>query len=98
MSLPRVPFPTRKIELAGGTFEVRGLSVHEVRAIQNIDDADRSDAEALALAADVTADEAAEWFRSVPAAVAAEVITTILELSGITKEFPKSETADVHDR
>lgn len=88
--LPKVTFPTRKLELEGGVVELRALSVHEVRQIQEIDDANRSDATGLAISAGVTVDEADEWLSSVPADIAALVVRTILELSGIDEGASKS--------
>lgn len=86
MSLPSGrPHESVKFELSSGVVEYRALNLYEIRALQKMD-ADESDAQAIAWAADVTVDEAADWIKSATAGDTAALLAAIMRTSGLDPE------------
>lgn len=69
--LPASQPPTLKVQLSGGTVEVHGLTIGQIRQVRQVGNtagADASDVLAIALATDQSVDEVQSWWDSGPLA------------------------------
>lgn len=93
MTLPAVPLPTDKVDVAGEQVEVRGLSRLEVARLgTGVYAGKNDDAEVFVLSrgANISEDEARAWLGAVHADVAGPVLDRICELSGLGEGAQKS--------
>jgi|GEM_PF-3880455 len=86
MPLPVIPLATGEIDLAGQKVQYRAISA---AAAFKIDAASRATRGAviIALALDISEDEAQAWLEATPMDAATELLTAIVELSGLEDEI-----------
>lgn len=97
--LPAIPTPTEKVTVGGVDVVVRGLTVGECRALQEMGetDAEATGVQALAWGCDVTVREAKAWIDATSPQFGAQVAEHIMRLSGMTEQvgarFPEGVPA-----
>lgn len=83
MSLPLSVVHTETVQLSGGEAKVRSLTITEVRRIRAIKDSTRADVLAIALAVDMSEDDALAWFEQATAGDLARLLDGIFRASGL---------------
>ena len=92
MPLPNIPLATGRIELGGEWVEYRALSAAEAIALGNLNGRS-GDAGTVILshALGISEEEAQAWLDATPIEPATELLTAIIELSGLEDQVKLSE-------
>lgn len=89
MALPRIELPTDTVNVGGEEIAVRGLSRKEVLSLsKHTADPEKADVLAVSWGCNVSEQDAEEWLDCSPSGITIEVISKIMELSGMG-DIPK---------
>jgi hypothetical protein len=96
MSLPRSVGTEEVVALSGGEVKVRGLTVREMRHVQQIKDDETADIVCINYATGIPEPEVKEWLASALAGDLNEIIRVIMRISAVGKDaqFPGSAGHD----